>query len=83
MRTPKTKTICKECEWHGFSGEVLVADSPFESGVEIYGCPTCKGVDCFLVACDEHGCWEPVTCGTPMPGGFRNTCSKHRPRDAS
>ena len=30
--------------------------------------------------CDEPGCKEQVSCGTPTPTGYRNTCGKHRPK---
>lgn len=29
--------------------------------------------------CDEPGCKEPISCGTPTPGGYRRTCSEHCP----
>jgi hypothetical protein len=30
--------------------------------------------------CDESGCNEPSTCGTPTPAGYRRTCSDHCPK---
>jgi len=30
--------------------------------------------------CDESGCKERYTCGTPTPNGYRKTCGKHIPR---
>lgn len=30
--------------------------------------------------CDEPGCKEEITCGTPTPTGYRRTCSTHAPR---
>lgn len=33
--------------------------------------------------CDEPGCKEPITCGTPTPSGYRRTCSEHCPRDVN
>lgn len=30
--------------------------------------------------CDEPGCGEESTCGTPIPGGYRRTCHKHIPK---
>lgn len=30
--------------------------------------------------CDEPGCKEPISCGTPTPTGYRRTCSDHYPR---
>jgi hypothetical protein len=73
------KLLCKDCRAHATEDEILKAPNPFEPIVDLWGCPNCKSVDCFEVACDEDGCWESVTCGTPTPDGYRNTCSKHRP----
>lgn len=75
------KTICLECKWVGSLEDLLTAPNPFDSGDVIYGCPKCKSVDCFVVACDEKGCWEPRTCGTPTATVYRQTCGKHRPED--
>ena len=77
------KIVCEECGWCGPWGARLVAPNPFNPSTTIYGCPVCKGIDGRYVACDEDGCWEPVTCGTPTPEGYRSTCSKHRPVDAA
>lgn len=30
--------------------------------------------------CDEPGCMDQISCGTPIPGGYRQTCGKHQPR---
>jgi hypothetical protein len=30
--------------------------------------------------CDEPGCKEEITCGTPTPTGYRRTCGKHLPK---
>ncbi len=75
------KRTCKECGWHGQSDELLTADHPFTADILVF-CPQCKQVDSCLVACDTDGCWDSVTCGTPAPKGYRQTCSKHRPPDA-
>lgn len=29
--------------------------------------------------CDEPGCLEFVSCGTPTANGYRSTCTRHRP----
>ncbi len=73
------KAVCQECGWCGPSRDLLTAPNPFALDETIYGCPSCKEVDCFLAACDEEGCWKPRTCGTPTAKGYRSTCSKHRP----
>lgn len=77
------KLVCQECDWCGPRGDRLVASNPFDSIMAVYGCPACKAVNCFRVACDEDGCWELVTCGTPTDDGYRSTCSKHRPGKAA
>lgn len=33
--------------------------------------------------CDEPGCYDEITCGTPTPDGYRSTCSKHAPNRES
>lgn len=74
------KITCKECSCRMNHSELLTATNPFDPDQEIHGCPACKCVDCFSVACDEPGCWEAVSCGTPvLGGGYRHTCGRHRP----
>lgn len=36
-------------------------------------------VKAFANLCDEPGCYDAVSCGTPTSNGYRNTCSKHKP----
>lgn len=76
-----SKVVCEDwrCGWHGQLDEILRAKHPFDADDEILGCPSCKDVNCILNACDEDGCWERVTCGTPTKTGYRNTCGKHKP----
>jgi len=75
------KLICNEnhCGWKGYEKDMLVADNPFEPTERIYGCPNCKEIGSLVVACDEPGCWNPVSCGTPTKDGYRSTCTKHAP----
>ena len=73
------KRMCEECGWHGQSDELLTADHPFDPADTLFFCPQCKQVDSYLAACDTDGCWESVTCGTPTPEGYRQTCSRHKP----
>jgi phage FluMu protein Com len=75
------KIRCTECGWHGTTEDTLVGESPFEHGVNVYGCPRCKEIDHFRAVCDEVGCWKLVSCGCPSPAGYRNTCSEHMPED--
>ncbi len=74
------KIVCIECGWQGLLDDRPVADNAFEPGSDIDDCPTCRQIESLRVACDEDDCWERVTCGTPTPGAYRHTCSKHRPK---
>lgn len=74
------KVICEECNWHGFESDILRAPNPFNSRDELSGCPKCRSVECLIEACDEDGCWNNSTCGTPTPNGYRRTCGKHIPK---
>ena len=29
--------------------------------------------------CDEPGCYDAISCGTPTPEGYRSTCYNHAP----
>lgn len=78
---PNPKVACTECDWHGLVSEQQYAPSPFDETDTIYGCPSCKAIDCCVSACDEDNCWQPAACGTPTPGGFRVTCCEHQPRE--
>ena len=73
------KVICEECGWYGLGKELLRAQNPFDSADIIYGCPKCRSVDSTAIACDEPGCWEKASCGTPTKDGYRTTCGKHMP----
>jgi hypothetical protein len=33
--------------------------------------------------CDEPGCFDFISCGTPTDDGYRSTCSKHAPNRVS
>lgn len=75
------KVRCEECDWHGEESEILTAKNPFDETETINGCPNCKSVDSIRVACDEPGCFEFSSCGTPTDNGYRQTCGKHAPRN--
>lgn len=74
------KVTCDECNWHGYSNELLEAKNPFDKDEVITACPECRSLDdSVYAACDEPGCFGHVTCGTPTDKGYRQTCSKHKP----
>lgn len=79
MRHPSVRCEDWKCGWRGRQKKVLKGRSPF-SGEEIEGCPRCLGIDCLEPVCDEPKCWQPTTCGTPTPEGYRRTCGQHCPR---
>lgn len=73
------KRVCGACNWSGKESDLLVAKNPFTALAShtITGCPWCKDVDSIYTICDEPGCWEPDTCGTPSPEGYRRVCGNH------
>lgn len=76
------RLVCDEvngCGWRGNSNTVLRAPNPFDLSDELTGCPKCREVGTIRTCCDEPGCWEPDTMGTPTPDGYRRTCWKHQP----
>lgn len=75
------KLVCEECGWEGLTDDMLSAQNPWDATETITGCPVCKQPNCLVKVCDEPGCWRKVTCGTPVKGGYRNTCGVHRPKD--
>jgi len=74
-----TRVVCEECGWKGYTYEILTASNPFDPIDRIIGCPTCKSVETLRTTCDEPGCWEQDTMGTPTKNGYRRTCWKHKP----
>lgn len=66
------------CGWQGTSATVLRAPDPFNEGDELIACPKCR-CQTIRTCCDEPGCWEEATCGTPTPSGYRRTCGPHHP----
>jgi hypothetical protein len=79
------KVICvnRGCNWRGMETELLTAQDPFDVEEILTACPRCKGIFELRIACDEPGCWYEVTCGTPTPNGYRQTCGKHAPKGDS
>jgi phage FluMu protein Com len=66
------------CNWRGAESEVLRAKSPFD-GSDISGCPKCKSINTIHISCDELGCYDFGTIGSPDPAGgpYRVTCWEH------
>jgi hypothetical protein len=40
-------------------------------------CPKCRTPENFNRVCDEDGCTQLVTYGSPTTTGYRSTCAKH------
>lgn len=75
------KWRCDRCfKWSGMGSELLSAPNPFVEGDTLYACPECFTMDRIFQACDEPGCWNARSCGTPTPDGYRQTCDDHRPK---
>lgn len=75
----KWKCSERHCGWHGDDSEMLRAPNPFDEGFIICACPKCKEVGVLSGGCDEPGCTDFASCGTPTPDGYRVTCGKHAP----
>lgn len=79
MEVEKGKVSCGICNWQGKDKDMLSGTNPFDNTEEIFGCPECKSIDSLFCVCDEPGCWEIVSCGTPTEEGYRSTCNTHDP----
>lgn len=77
--TDPNKRLCNSCHRMVDYREILTAPNPFSSVGVVTGCPLCKDVTTFTIVCDQMGCREPYSCGTPTPAGYRMTCGKHAP----
>lgn len=80
-RMPEVRLVCSKhrCDWTGDSNTCLRAADPFNDGSDLLACPFCRE-QTLVTCCDEPGCYEPDTCGTPTPNGYRRTCGKHLPK---
>lgn len=76
---PSDRYVCENCNHRMTGNAVLTAPSPFDPQDRICGCPRCFAVNEIRGTCDEPGCWEQDTMGTPTPAGYRRTCWQHRP----
>ena len=73
------RVVCEQCGYHAAFEELLMAPNPFAHDEKIKGCPQCCAVDSYYFTCDEAGCWNERTSGTPTPIGYRRTCWDHSP----
>ena len=72
--------ICKDCGSIISESGVLRAENPFNPEYALLGCPNCKAVEQFRLACAASGCASEVSMGMPHEDGvYRSTCSKHGP----
>ena len=77
-----SKYICNCCQHKMLGQERLIAPNPFDATDVVIGCPKCKTVGDFQLICDEEGCWEQQSCGTPVKDKgdgiiYRMVCGKH------
>ena len=77
----KKKLLCEECDHVIQVGEhYLVAPHPFEANCSVIGCPHCRSVDPFVIACEWPDCTRTVSNGTPMADGtYARRCCDHSP----
>jgi hypothetical protein len=76
----KVKCGNYRCNWIGDSSETLKAPNPFNPNDELSACPKCKEMGVIQPACDEPGCGQFASFGTPTPSGYRWVCHEHAPR---
>lgn len=81
MKLETNKRRCYGCGKQSTSEQLLHAPNPFDPEQELSGCPHCYGIDRMQMICDEPGCQNLGTCGTPTTGGgYRWTCHFHVPK---
>lgn len=68
---------CNSCWAICSYDEMLVVSNPYDASKDIEICPTCKDSECFDMMCDEPGCLNIRSCGTPTESGYRMVCYKH------
>jgi hypothetical protein len=72
--------ICEECGWHGEKPCVTWIDMGGRPKCAFSCCPNCHGIKSTInKCCDEPGCKEGASCGTPYPGGYKQHCHRHTP----
>jgi hypothetical protein len=80
MPLSPNRLFCESCNWRGTVDDILAAPHPFDPEDTVSGCPQCREIGGLCQVCDEEGCWDMASCGTPLKdGGYRRTCHRHRP----
>ena len=70
--------LCTHCRTRSDDDELLRAPHPFIEEDSIWGCPNCRETDNITRACDEEGCLQEASAGTPtQEGGYTWRCSSH------
>lgn len=72
---------CTACKHQFMRHVMLVADNPFDDTDEIHGCPNCFAAEHIELLCEVNGCERPASCGTPVVGGYAQTCGEHMPTE--
>ena len=67
--------MAEQFAYWGKGGMITGGLSALEDAFEVLGWPEPR--PCPAQTCDEPGCSERSTCGTPTPGGYRRVCGKH------
>lgn len=71
---------CNDCDAIVEETEILRVPNPLRNKDTLNGCPRCLSVTAFSRMCDEPGCDEFISRGTPTPSGYRFTCEEHVPK---
>lgn len=77
MTDENTQIRCPDCGWTGTMADRLIAANPWQDFETIEGCPVCREPVEFQRLCDEPGCTQDATCGTPSLEGYRRCCGEH------
>ena len=72
--------VCDECGWHGNNPESVMIPMYANRDEAIDVCPKCRCVKSSLsVCCEEPGCKNEASCGTPHQTGYKRHCHLHPP----
>ena len=74
---------CNQCAWSGEEPErVSLYLVPALEEVRLIVCPECRHVETSLeICCEEPGCTETASMGTPAKSGYKRHCHHHPPKD--